>query len=137
MPLYDYKCATCGRKKAIFLKLAELDSIQECPQCSFPMNRLISAPAVLGDYPAYTCPITGKLIEGRRAHLENLKKHDCRVFEPGEVDSFQHRRAQEEAQLDQALEATADEFIYNLPPEKKEQLANEMAAGVTADIVRL
>jgi putative FmdB family regulatory protein len=137
MPLYDYKCATCGRGKAIFLKLAELNNVQECPNCSFPMNRLISAPAVLGDYPPYTCPITGKLIEGRRAHQENLKRHGCRVFEAGEIDSYQHRVVQEDAKLESALEATADEFIYNLPPEKKEQLANEMAAGVTAEITRL
>jgi hypothetical protein len=29
-------------------------------------------PRVIGDYAAYECPVTGKMIEGRKAHQENL-----------------------------------------------------------------
>ena len=34
----------------------------------------LSAPLVVSDYAAYECPVSGKMIEGRRAHSENLKQ---------------------------------------------------------------
>jgi putative FmdB family regulatory protein len=136
MPLYDYKCPTCQRRWERMLKLADLETPQSCGACGQPMVRLLAAPFVRGDYAAYDCPITGKRIEGRRAHEENLARHGCRLYEPGETQDYLKRKAQSEASFDAVIEATADELIYRLPSEKKEQLANEMAAGVTADIVR-
>lgn len=67
-----------------------------------------SAPAnvyVAKDYEAYECPITGKMIEGRSAHRENLKKHGCRVFEPGEREQFIRDRPKE---IERDIERTAD-----------------------------
>jgi putative FmdB family regulatory protein len=136
MPLYDYKCSVCRRGKTLFLKIAQLDEEQKCPNCGFAMNRQLSAPMVIGDYQGYSCPITGKWIEGRRAHEENLKRHDCRVFEPGETEAAKRWREKAEADFDAKIEATADELIYNLPAEKKEQLAQEIASGVQAEIIR-
>lgn len=37
----------------------------------------ICAPAVLPDTPAYRSPISGEVVDGRRARREDLKKHDC------------------------------------------------------------
>ncbi len=48
-------------------------------------------PIVLGDYEAYDCPITGKMIEGKAAHRENLKRNNCRLLEKGESRD-QHKR---------------------------------------------
>lgn len=39
---------------------------------------------LVSDTVAYTCPITDRPIEGRYAHRENLKRHDCRILETGE-----------------------------------------------------
>lgn len=136
MPMYDYRCATCGRKEERVLKIAELDQIQSCSNCGFAMNRLISAPYVRGDYAPYQCPVTGKLIEGRVAHENNLKLHNCRIYEPGETAAATRYRARAEEEFDKKIEATADELIYNLPGDKKDKLAAEMEAGVTVDIVR-
>ena len=44
---------------------AELAS-QECP----------SAPAILGDLPAFVSPIDGSVVEGRKAFREHCLKHD-------------------------------------------------------------
>ncbi|MBF0157489.1 MAG: hypothetical protein HQL57_09930 [Magnetococcales bacterium] len=44
----------------------------------------VLAPAVRSDYAPYDCPITGQVIEGRRAHRENLARHGCRLLEAGE-----------------------------------------------------
>lgn len=49
-----------------------------------PKRGDFSAPMVAGDYAAYDCPVTGKPIEGRAAHRENLKKTGCRLLEKGE-----------------------------------------------------
>lgn len=135
--MYDYRCPTCGKRREVMLRLTELDSVVSCAGCAQPMLRQLSAPFVRGDYAAYDCPITGKRIEGRRAHEENLARHGCRVYESGETEAFLKRQQQEEAKLDAAVEATADELIHKLPPQKKEQLVNEIAAGVNAEIVRL
>lgn len=36
------------------------------------------------DYKGYDCPITGKWIDGRAEHRENLKRNNCRLLEQGE-----------------------------------------------------
>lgn len=96
MPTYDYRCPKCETRQERFLRLADLDTIHvPCPDCSTRMERVISTPMVLGDYEAYNCPITGKRIEGRKAHLENLKRHGCRVLEPGESREAMQRAAKE------------------------------------------
>jgi hypothetical protein len=100
------------------------------------MNRQICAPAVIGDYAPYECPVTGKMIEGRKAHEENLKRTGCRILEPGEAEAHKRSLAQADVDLDNRVEATVDEFIAKLPGEKREKLAAEMEGGLTAEIVR-
>lgn len=46
------------------------------------------------DYSAYECPVTGRMIEGRAAHRENLKQHGCRLLEKGEREHNQRTRAE-------------------------------------------
>lgn len=61
-------------------------------------------PILLGDYSAYDCPVTGKIVEGRSAHSENLKRQGCRLLEKGESRE-QGRRVEESfnAGLDRVL----------------------------------
>lgn len=134
MPLYSYKCS-CGKSFDRFLKIAEMQRFVQC-ECRLMATRQVVAPAVRGDYPPYECPVTGKVIEGRVAHEENLKRTGSRVLEPGEAGNVSKYRAAEEAKFDAAIEATADEFITNLPVEKRERLAAEMDAGVDAVVER-
>jgi len=136
MPIYRYKCPTCNRQREVFRKLAEIDDLITCLEDSFPMHRQICAPAVRGDYPGYDCPITGKWIEGKRAHQENLKLHGCRVLEPGETDQFKRRKAAEEAAFDSQIEETAAQLVTALPTEKREQLAAELDNGLDVEFTR-
>lgn len=58
-------------------------------------------PQISADYEAYDCPVTGEIIEGRRAHRENLKKQGCRILEPGEREQFKKDKPREiETRLD-------------------------------------
>ena len=44
--------------------------------------RRSTGPILLGDYEAYDCPVTGKMIEGRYAHNENLKRQGAASWSP-------------------------------------------------------
>lgn len=136
MPLYDYRCGHCQAKREVLLKLDELDSTVKCYRCDQPMARQLSAPMVVGDYPPYQCPVSGKWIEGRRAHIENLKQTGCRVLEPGEAESSARARAKAEADLEAKIDAHVEAEIHNMEPRKREQLASELQAGATAEIIR-
>jgi putative FmdB family regulatory protein len=136
MPLYDYRCQTCGTMQAVFKRIDERDLPEVC-HCFGQMKRVFSAPAVRGDYAGYECPITGAWIEGKRAHEENLKRHGCRVLEAGETSAVAKYRQQEDEAFERAIGETVDAEIARMPARKREALAAEMEAGVTADIVRL
>jgi hypothetical protein len=100
------------------------------------MERKLSAPAIMGDYAGYACPISGKWIEGRRAHEENLKRHECRVLEGGETDQARRSRSQEEAKFDREVESTVEQFYETLPTEKREALATAVQTGLDVSIDR-
>jgi len=137
MPVYVYRCATCSKKFERFLPLAEYDKPTFCACGSeVPATKQLQAPMIRGDYADYTCPVTGKLISGRRAHEENLKRHGCRVLESGEREDMLRRKAREEQVFDSSLDSTIEETIYHMTPEQKTRLANEVEAGVTATVVR-
>jgi putative FmdB family regulatory protein len=132
--MYEYKCPE-GHRFTRFRKIAEYQAVEKC-DCGAAANRVLSAPMVKGDYPGYECPISGKWIEGRKAHEENLAKHGCRVYESGETQEFMKRKEAEEAAFESRIESTAEEFVEKLPTRKREQLAAEMESGLTATVVR-
>tara|TARA_R110000751_G_scaffold96964_2_gene188870 strand:- start:1236 stop:1568 length:333 start_codon:yes stop_codon:yes gene_type:complete len=76
-------------------------------------------PRVSGDFDPYDCPITGRTIEGRVAHAENLKRHDCRILEPGErADNTRNGQLAVEAEdkkrdaaIDGIVDAVANEYL--------------------------
>ena len=135
MPMYDYFCEECHQVQSVFKRIADLDKPELCP-CGKPMQRLISAPMVQTDYPGYSCPITGEWIEGRRAHLENLKKHGCRLAEKGEDEAYQRSLAQEDAAFEASISRTFEAEVARLPARKRERLAAEMEAGLDVSVVR-
>lgn len=71
-------------------------------------------PQVAGDYAGYTCPITGKWIEGRAAHEENLKRHGCRVAEKGEDRDNARERARQDRVFEQRLEGMIARTVNDL-----------------------
>ena len=100
------------------------------------MERQISAPRVIGDYAGYSCPVSGRWIEGRRAHEENLKRTGSRVLETGEHEANQRARKDQEAAFDREVDATVERFVDSLPSGKQEQLATEFSHGVDASVER-
>lgn len=136
MPTYLYQCPECDRRRDIIKPLALLNREERCEACEAPMDRRLCAPAVAPDLSGYTCPITDKWIEGRRAHTENLKRHGCRVYEAGETDQVRRSRAKEEQAEERSVEETVERFYDALPTVKREQLAQEVASGVDLVVER-
>lgn len=136
MPMYDYRCPDCTTHRVIFKKLEQFENREFCHKCNAQMERMISAPMVIGDYQAYNCPITGALIDGKRQHRENLKRHGCRVLEEGESAMVRKSAARADAQLDKEIDETVEEFVETLPTAKREQLVAEVQNGLDVQLTR-
>lgn len=134
MPLYDFICAE-GHSFERMVKLADFEVEQFC-SCRAPATRAISSVRINKDYADYTCPITGKLVSGRRQHEENLKAHGCRILEPGEKESNEAAKARREAEFDRSVDQSVEKFVDNLPSDKKERLANELSSGLDLSVER-
>lgn len=67
------------------------------------------APYVSSDYDAYDCPVTGKMVEGRAAHRENLKRTGCRILEKGEKEHAAKRR---EETFNDACSKLAESIVF-------------------------
>lgn len=128
MPTYDYECPKCNRTFEHTHRIADT-APRFCPIDEYPLTKTISAPRVMGDYPGYQCPATGKWIEGRRAHEENLRRQGCHVRETGEGEALARRRAEADEELGRIAEQAAVDFVNTAPPEKVAVLAGELERG--------
>ena len=75
----------------------------------------LAMPYVAGDYKPYDCPVTGKEIDGRREHEDNLRLHDCRIHEKGELEDVKKNgqkriNASIDAAIDRSVEAVASQI---------------------------
>lgn len=136
MPMYAYRCGKCGTSQDVFKSIRLLDTPEPCENCQTEMERQLCAPMVQADYPGYSCPISGDWIEGRVAHERNLKKHGCRVYEPGEMGDHERHKAHEALNFERAVEGTVEEFVEKLPARKREQLAIELENGADLGVVK-
>jgi hypothetical protein len=67
------------------------------------------APAVFGDLPAYTSPIDGKLIDGKRDRRNDLARSQCRPYEGREQEAREAQKVhiEQDRKLDQLAEKIA------------------------------
>ncbi len=67
------------------------------------------------DYEPYQCPVTGRAIEGKAAHRENLKRTGSRLLEPGESrDYAKNKRAADDAAIEKSVSETVDKIAGEL-----------------------
>lgn len=75
----------------------------------------LKSPMIFGDYQAYECPVTGTMIEGRRAHSENLKNTGCRILESGEFeDTKKNGKKNYLDGIDAAVDRAVDEIAAEI-----------------------
>lgn len=139
MPTYDYECPECHSQATRFFPLKSFDAPVNCSTCGRAMTKVfLTAPAgiVQPTYAAYKCPITGDVIDGRKAHQRNLDKHNCRILETGEKEAADRRRKEADDALDRGVEETVEREIALMPSEKKERLGKELDAGAELVVER-
>lgn len=135
MPLYDIRCEN-GHISERMIPLRDFEAPIIC-SCAAPANRVISTPMISVESIYYDCPITGAPITSKRAHEDNLRRHDCRLYEPGETEGNARARAREEAEFDRKVEETVEREIAALPGDKRDQLAKELSAGIDVQVERI
>ena len=75
----------------------------------------LPAPMIAGDYKPYECPITGRTIDGRIEHKQNLEKHGCRVHEKGEFEDVKKNGVKDrDAEIDRAIDRSVDAIAHTI-----------------------
>ena len=110
MPVYEYHCDSCRKNFTAYKKLANYREPQ-LHTCGALGVKVISKPMVAVDYPAYESPASGRRIEGKKAHLEELARTGCRLLEPGERQDAEKKRAVEDRKLDKIVDTTVDQIF--------------------------
>ena len=131
MPLYDFRCQS-GHKFEKFVPLKDFDMVQYCA-CGAAANRLISRVAIAVEAVEYQCPVTGEPILSKRAHENNLRKHNCILAEPGYEDDINSRRAAKDAEFEKTIDDFVEKEWDSYSSDKREALAKDLMAG--ADVV--
>lgn len=123
MPLYTFQCAQCQKKDSVFRKIDYRHDAPLC--CDKSMVRVIEAPAVQADLPAYQSPIDGRWIEGKRARTEDLKRNGCRPWEGMSTEKKEAIRRAEQADktYETGVEAAIMHTYNNMSTEKQKLLA--------------
>src|ERR1700704_3973170 len=104
--------------------------------CAGVGQKIFLPPMVRGDLPGYESPIDGRWIEGRRARVEDLRRHGCRPYEPGEKEQNERARVQENERLDRRVDETVERAFDAMPARKKELLEQEVRSGADCSVVR-
>jgi hypothetical protein len=94
-----------------WLPVARYDEPQACDECGEVAQKQLTAPVIHADIPPYVSTVTGKLIDGRAARREDLKRAGCRPWEglDQERKEAERLRAYEEQANDAKLEAAIGE----------------------------
>lgn len=76
MPIYDFKCSSCGgRKNDVFVP--SYDDIVRCPQCGAPMSKLVPTGVV------------GKVFPANGIFLEHVSPKGKRFFSTEEMRRYE------------------------------------------------
>lgn len=113
MPTYVYECPGPDGSFELIRRLSEHQRLERCPRCGALSQQVLTRPMVAIDYPEYISPATGRLIRGKRQHLEDLKASGCRILEPGESERFIREAP---ARRDKAFEKLASDIVDSVVP---------------------
>lgn len=136
MPLHDWRCEG-GHTYEQFIERDKLHVQQFC-QCGAAATRVFLTPPMTFVQPdiCYESPIDGRAITSMAQRREDLARSDCVPYDPElKKDHVRKLKEQDEA-LELSVDRTVDEEIAKMPARKKEKLAAEMQAGLTAEVVR-
>lgn len=106
MPLYDYRCPSCGKVEEHFASVEERVVI--CTACGGSAIRQLSAPAFCPPMAPYKSPVTGQWIDGTKARREDLARNNCVEYDPGMKQDHDRRKKEAEEKLDKVAEKAVE-----------------------------
>lgn len=126
-----YKCEVCCKESIGKRSFCHGQMMTDMGEWALESKPITHAPMIgkAATY-QYQCPITGREINGKRDHEENLARHGCRVLEDGEHQDAARRRQHEAAKLDQSLDEGVTKIIDQMGHDKREQLVKEVTGQV-------
>ena len=101
MPIYAYRCGTCGRDKDEFNRIADRDNGPEC--CGAPMAKRLTACMVQvpgGIDVDYRCPVSGEVVQSMRKRQYIMEKNDL-VDARDLQDTWKRRLAADKAEREE------------------------------------
>jgi len=119
VPIYTIRCQACLQDGWVFRKIDDRDrDLPGCDRCGSATSRIIDAPFVRAEIPAYISPATGKVIESRAARRGDLARSGCIEWEPGlDKDVEKNRiRAKEKSleEVDKLVDKTVQDLSWKL-----------------------
>lgn len=85
----------------------------------------------------YESPVDGRVIRSKHERLDDLRRNNCIEYDPCMKQDAERRAREQEAALESSIDRQVEAAYERMPARKREVLANEMAAGMTAEPVRL
>jgi putative FmdB family regulatory protein len=137
MPLYIYRCEQ-GHLFEIFLTVSKHTAQWNCP-CGLLARQVITAPAMVTVAPdiCYDSPIDGRIITSWAAREEDLKRSNCRPYDPEQKTDYANRLKTQEVALDKMIEVHAEEVTQKMTTAQRGKIYSELTEqGAEAQIVR-
>lgn len=122
MPTYRYRCEVCKNEQDAVRRVADRD---DAPVCHEPMTRIFCAPRIYIPMEInYKSPIDDRIISGKRARQDDLRRSGSRPWEGLESERREAARQEQyrEQAADASLERAAAETLHQLPPSKRDVL---------------
>jgi len=116
---WGYTLGTPEAEQAWLDKIAMNERVDRIQNPNKPHGRMY-------DLPSYQSPITGQWVDGRVARRNDLASSNCVEYDPGMRTEQDKRHAAEDAALDKKVDEHVEKTIYEMPTEKREQLAVEL-----------
>jgi len=138
MPFYRY---TCPRQHVfeLFLTVKDHRGTWPCHDCRETATQVITAPVMVkvAQDVCYDSPINGAHITSWAAREEDLKRSNCRPYDPEQKTDYTNRFKSEEAALDRSIETFAEETTEKMTTAQRGKLFSELTEqGVDAQIER-
>jgi predicted nucleic acid-binding Zn ribbon protein len=140
MPLYTYRCENDHRAETYHPVKLLGAYLMLCDECGKTMSEtVIQAPLLVkvAQDVCYDSPVTGAPITSWAAREEDLKRNNCRPYDPDAKTDHANRIKDSEAALDRTVDASVEEAIEKMPTAKRGKLFSELVnQGVQADVIR-
>lgn len=134
MPIYVAQCPTCECTQDYVQTVEKHADAPRCDCCGAQMTQILTPVRGFVDIPAYISPASGRVIRGRAARREDLKRTNCRPWEGREAEEKEAARYRKEAEerLDKKITEELSASYESMSQESKMALEH-LSVDVTTE----